>query len=229
MNRPALAPLLALLAAGGCQGGMGIFGRGGEERDALAEANSVSRRYAKPAPEVWEAVTGAMRDLDLTIETSRHDALGGDLTARRANKEKVLVEARSVDLGSTQVRVAVGQGDANLAEIVQHKIGERLGAARSRLAGGSSLEGVYDVTLFKAMNAAQKAAEALNLSVAHRELEESAAQLDVRRADGTPAQFRMERGEKDRTKVTFTVGNARSPEHQGLAERLKAEFERALP
>lgn len=124
--------LLGLVLGAGCRGmfggGEGDFDRNGSA--GLVDANMVERKYRKPAPEVWEAVTRAIRELDLTIQTNKHDALGGEMTARRATGEQIKVTAKSLDAETTQVKVTVGEGDPDLAAIVQQRIGERVAAAR---------------------------------------------------------------------------------------------------
>src|SRR6185295_3836716 len=86
-----------------------------EPSKGKAEANAVVRRYSRTSPEVWEALTSALKPLALRIESDRHDALGGDLTAIRATEDSVKINVKSLDEMSSQVSISVGEGDRNMA------------------------------------------------------------------------------------------------------------------
>lgn len=117
--------MTGLLVFAGCRGdGEGLLGNGS---DSALESNAVSRKYSRPAPEVWQAIADSMTDLELKIEKDKHDALGGELTARRANKDKIVVSAKSLDVNNTQVHIAVAPGDRRLADLVHERIGQKLG------------------------------------------------------------------------------------------------------
>src|SRR4029079_1019257 len=110
--------------------------------ETKVEANSITKRYSRPAPEVMSALTMALTSLDLRIEEDRHDALGGTMTAQRANKEAVKVNVKSIDETSTQVTIGVGEGDRNLADIIHSQTAKNLGSgtAKSSFYGGSRWE-----------------------------------------------------------------------------------------
>jgi len=107
--------------------------RGGPDREKENTADTVERTYARPAEETWGAVLSAARELRLNVESDHHDALGGDLMARRGNKDRdrVHIRVRSVERRSTLVSVTLDPGDRNLAEIIHRRVGERLGMSVS--------------------------------------------------------------------------------------------------
>src|ERR1700687_5605293 len=108
MKKSTLLPSTGLLLLGACS----WFDHSGSK----AEANAVSRRYNRPSTEVWSALTAALQTLELRIDADRHDALGGELTARRATKDSIHVLVKSLDETSAQVSISIGDGDRNLAE-----------------------------------------------------------------------------------------------------------------
>ncbi|HXG60778.1 MAG TPA: DUF3568 family protein [Planctomycetota bacterium] len=243
--RKALFPAL-LLGLTACRG-MGIFGTEAAPRNGEAPANAAVRRYPRSTEDVWSAVAAAMQSLDLRIESDRHDALGGELVARRANDERVSVRARSLDEASTQVTVSVGAGDRNLAEIVQNHIGRHLGGAgvaRTGFFGGSTLERSYDANVAKAVIAAERAAEELGLEITHRDIRDASAEVVARKAGVGPVLVRVETAarngdarrngdraadaERGPVRVTFVAGTRRSEENEALLQDLRTSFERFL-
>jgi hypothetical protein len=173
-----------------------------------------------------------VKDLDLRVENDQHDALGGQMTAQRANKDSVVIEARSVDPATLQVSVAVDPGDRSMAQIVQDKIADRLGArtgvTRTGFDTGSRVEGTYDQKLDACVAAARKAAEVLKLTNPQEEIHDTWAKVESRQTDAIPMTVRMERTPKDQTHVVFTAGTGPADDNRVLAARLKAEFERHL-
>lgn len=248
MNAPkALFPAL-LLGLTACRG-LGIFGTEAAPRDGEAPANAAVRRYPRSTEDVWSAVAAAMQSLDLRIESDRHDALGGELVARRASDERVVVRARSLDEASTQVTVSVGTGDRNLAEIVQNHIGRHLGGAgvaRTGFFGGSTLERSYEANVAKAVIAAERAAEELGLEITHRDIRDASAEVVARKAGVGPVLIRVETAaaarngdarrngdraadaERGPVRVTFVAGTRRSEENETLLQDLRTSFERFL-
>src|SRR5262245_46913973 len=92
------------------------------DRSESPTINTVTKNYAKPAGETWQAVQTVAKELDLKIDTDQHDALGGTLVAMRSNKDEVHIDARSQDAMNTSVSVWAYPGDRNLAQIIQDKI-----------------------------------------------------------------------------------------------------------
>jgi hypothetical protein len=162
-----------------------------EELDA---SNSVEKTYPLGTEEVWRAVENTMGRMELTVESDRHDALGGTLVARRVNNDKIVIQARAVDEHNTSVGVGVGGIDRNMAGMIQGAIGRQLATETSgrEFFGGSTVEAVYDVALSKALLAADRAFECLNLVVTNREVEETRALLLCQKSKTTPVLLRIE-------------------------------------
>src|SRR6185436_3308337 len=167
------------------------------------EANAVTRRYARPAPDVWTAVTSSLQGLDLRIEEDRHDALGGKLKGVRATGDEVIVKVKSIDEQNAQVSVAVEEGDRNMAEIIHSQIAKNLGSgtAKSSFYGGNKVEQTYDASLARCIMAAERACEAVGFSVTNRDIHENWADLMARRAGSSTVLMHLETSqEKDPAK-----------------------------
>lgn len=160
---------------------------GGCATDSKTEANAVNRKYNRPAPEVWNAVTNALQALDLRIEEDRHDALGGELSGLRATGDEVRVRVRSVDESTSQVSISIEEGDRNMAEIIHSQVAKNLGTstAKTSFYGGNRWEQTYDTSLARALLAADRACEAIGFNVTSREVRESSADLMSQRP-GSP-------------------------------------------
>jgi len=217
------------------------------------EANAVVRRYARPAPELWTAVTAALQGLELRIEEDRHDALGGKLRGVRATGDEIIVSVKSIDEQSAQASVAVEKGDRNMAEIIHSQIAKNLGAgsAKTSFYGGNRAEQTYDSSLARCVMAAERACEAVGFSVTNRDIHESWADLMARRAGSATILVHLEttQAEKDKApgapppatngtgvpsdkrekvKVSFIVGTMRSDDNEEVLQRLRQEFDRIL-
>jgi hypothetical protein len=225
--------------------------------ESKAQANAVVRRYNRPAPEVWSAVTSALQSLDLRIDEGRHDALGGQLTGTRATGDAVQVDVKSIDETTAQVSVAVEDGNRNMADIIHSQIGKYLGTstAKTGFYGGNRWEGTYDTSLARAIMAAERAFEAMGFAVSNREIKETSADLMARRPGtqaillhlesgptGQPAAGQPAAGQPPANggarppasekagplKVAIIVGTSRSEDNEEILQRFKTEFERFL-
>jgi hypothetical protein len=239
MNKSTALLSVALLLLGACK-----------STDSKVEANSITKKYARPAPEVMSAITMALTSLDLRIEEDRHDALGGTMTAARANKEPVRVKVESIDETSTSVTVGVGEGDRNLADIIHAQIGKNLGTgtAKTSFFGGSRWEQVYDTSLARCIMAAERACEALNYTVTSRDIHEMIADLMARRGTSTillhfdavpagppvpgqpapPINGGIPSDKRTQVKVSFIVGTSRTEDNEETLGRLRGEFDRLI-
>jgi hypothetical protein len=236
-----------LLMLGACKSG-----------ESKAQANAVMRRYNRPSPEVWAAVTNALQSLDLRIDEGRHDALGGQLTGTRATGDAVLVDVKSVDETTSQVSVSVADGNRNMADIIHSQIGKYLGtgSAKSGFYGGNRWEGTFDTSLSRAMMAAERAFEAIGFTVSNREIKETSADMMARRPGSQSILLRLESGtpagqpaaagqppvapppangnrppsaeKSGPLKVSIIVGTSRSEDNEEILQRFKTEFERFL-
>src|SRR6185436_14560048 len=190
--------------------------------------NTVDRQYAKNTPDTWAAAHSTMKSFGLTIDSDRHDTMGGELKAHRASGDKVLVRVQSLDEKTTDVSVRVEPGIRNLAEMIHERMADKLGIkeAKAVLFGGNTCEGTYPTSLENCVKAAEDAARRLNLTVTNKEIKDGAAIVDAREANSNPVQFNMKRT-GDHTKVTFIAGREKTDVTRDLANRMKAEFEAA--
>jgi|SRR5579862_925146 len=188
--------------------------------------NTVDRQYVKSASETWDAATAVVKGYEFKLESDQHDAMGGELHARRANGEKVVVRVRSLDERNSNVSVRVDPGNRNMAEMIHEKIADKVGLkeAKSAFFGGNSCEGTYPNTLDSCVKAAEEAAKRLKLTVTNREIKDGAAIVDAREANSTPVQFKMKKVDEG-TRVTFIAGREKTEATRDLANRMKAEFE----
>ena len=198
-------------------------------RDDQGQANMSGRVYAMDVERVWQSLQAVVKDLDLKTEKADHDALGGQMTVRRATGEPVFLRVRSVNPQSTAVDIAVDTGDRNMAQLIQDRIGDKLGAnAPGAATVGSAVEGTYENPLNECAAAAESALKALNLPVVAQERHDIWVGLRSKHLDTIPVSVKMTRTAKDQTNVAFTVGTSPSDDNQILAARLKKEFEAAL-
>src|SRR4051812_32135379 len=87
---------------------------------------SVDRRYTNSPDEISRAVTEALNELNIAVLSDSHDALGGEIQAKRANasEDTVTVWYQSADARNTQVSVGVGKGDRQIGQLIQDQIAQ---------------------------------------------------------------------------------------------------------
>src|SRR5688500_17430377 len=93
---PAAAAALALLASCKTSG----------FKDDPRAGSAVGRTYSTDVGRTWQALEATVKEFDLDIDKSEHDALGGQMTIRRATGESVYARVRSVSPTSTMVDIA---------------------------------------------------------------------------------------------------------------------------
>ena len=184
-----MAALALALAA--CSGGDRTSAA--KQSDLGTGLNTVDRQYGKSASDTWDAAASAVKSSGLKIESDRHDGMGGEIEARRANGEQVFVRVRSLDEKNSDVSVRVEPGNRNMAEMLHERIADKLGIkeAKSAFFGGNSCEGTYSNTLDSSVRAAEDASRRLNLTVTNREIKDGTAIVDAREVNSNPAQFKM--------------------------------------
>jgi hypothetical protein len=194
--------------------------------------NTVERQYGKPADTVWDATVAAAKSYDLRIDSDRHDDLGGELLARRADGHRVSAKVSALDKNSSRVSVRVEPGNRDLAQMLHERIADKLGMgeAKSAFLGGNSVDGTYACDFSSALAAAERSAKALNYTITHQEGHDTWAQVDARAQDSTPVRFKMTRtnDRTDSTRVTFIAGNGKTDSSQTLISQMKAEFDRQI-
>ena len=212
--------LLALLAIGGCH-----------TSDLGTGLSTVTHRYPLSVEETWRTAKRSAQELELTLASDRHDALGGEFVALRATGEKVKVLLKAEDSRTTEVAVNVAPGDLDLATLFfQERMAGQAGLGKARMAifDGESLEGVYVITLTECMDVARLAYRDLKVTVTHQESHSNWAAVDGRTADSTPVRVKSETITEMRTKVLFTVGTRKSDDNKALVRALKEDFEERL-
>jgi hypothetical protein len=200
-----------------------------QANDLGTGANTVDREFSRPAEDVWKASVKGAEAMNLRISCETHDDLGGEIMAARANGHEVRISIKSLSEKTTQVSVRVEPGDHALAKMVQERIAEKLGlgAARTGLFGGNSLEGTYDTQLILSMLAARRALRAVDVTLTGDETHGEWATIDGRRPNSTPVRIRMEAVDPAKVRVTFTAGNEKSEDNKAFARRMKEEYEAA--
>jgi hypothetical protein len=191
--------------------------------------NTVERRYGKPLDTVWDAAVAAVKSLDLRIDTDRHDDLGGELVARRADGHRISIALSAGDKTSTRAAIRVEPGNRELAELVHERLADKLGMGEAKAAflGGNTVDAVYPLDFPRALATADRSARTLKFIVIGQETKDDAAHLDARTADSTPVRFQMTAGTgAGSTKVTFIAGNGKTDSSKTLIAQMKAEFDR---
>src|SRR5258706_6255318 len=131
----ALAGILTLLAACAHEGKSPS-----SKRDWGSGLNTVERKYARPAADTFDAAVAALKSYDLTIDRDRHDEMGGELEARRADGHKAIIQVSALDKKSSRASVRIEPGDSHLAQMIHEKMADKLGmgGAKPALLGGNT-------------------------------------------------------------------------------------------
>jgi hypothetical protein len=228
--KTSVASLAVALLLAACSSG-GPDGTPGTSSDKATSAPPVERQYGKPADKVFDAALAAIKSFDLKVDVDRHDDLGGEIIARRADGRRVTANVASVDKDTSKVAVRADKTTPDVAAQIHERIAEKLGLGEAKAAffGGNTLEGTYDTTFDRGLAAAERACKALGFVVTNRETHDAWAQLDARTANSTPVRFRMEPRDNHgaaSTFVKFIAGKGKTDDSKSLASRMKAEFDR---
>ena len=204
----------------------------GTTSDRGGPVEPIERQYGKPTDQVWDATLSAMKSMDLKIDVDRHDDLGGEIIARRADGRRVTANLSSIEKTRTKVAIRADRTSPEAAAQLHERIAEKLGMgeAKSALFGGNTLDGTYSTDFAGALGAAERACRKLGFIVTGREAHDTWAHLDARTVDSTPLRFRMDRRD-DRsapTGVKFIAGRGTTDDSKSLVSRMKSEFESEL-
>ncbi len=120
-----LLVLLGVWVVAGCSSAV-VTPEGTEASYSWVEGALVSV-LAAPMPEVVNATTATLDDLELVAVDSTVDRLKGRITARMAVGTKVAINLEAVDFESTSIRIKVGTfGDRSVALQILRNIERRL-------------------------------------------------------------------------------------------------------
>src|SRR5438045_4394991 len=75
---------------------------GGTSAEKDAALTPVERKYGMPANKVFDATLSAFKSMELRIDVDRHDDLGGEIIARRADGRRVTANLASLSKTTTQ-------------------------------------------------------------------------------------------------------------------------------
>ena len=212
--------LVLLVVAAGC--------RNGTSTDYGTGLNTVDRKYAKSADEVWNAAVDSAKSSGFAIGTQNHDALGGEVVAQRGTGEKVTIKVRSLAKTSTEASVRVEPGDRALANQLHEMMAKKLGMSEATGGpfGGVSLDATYDITMKRSMGVSDRVFQGLKVTETARTMGEKDSEIKGRTDDSTPVRISMTRIEDQKTRVTFYAGSSKSDAHRTLAESMKRDFDR---
>jgi hypothetical protein len=223
----ALAGILALLAACSSEGSSPS-----KKSDWGTGLNTIERKYQKPAPDTHDAALAAVKSFDLTIESDRHDEMGGEIVGHRADGHKVIVEISAIDKSNSRAAVRVEPGDARLAQMVHERMADKLGlgTATPALLGGNTDNFPYDAELGSGVDAAERAVRALGWTVTGKEVRSDWARIDARDENSNPVQFKVERVNDTAfpLKVTFTAGKGMTEDSKAMIAQMHDEFDRQI-
>lgn len=89
--------------------------------------NTVDREYKNTVKEAHDAALTTLKNENLQIESDKADSLGANIVAKRgASDDKVLVDVKGMEKGTTRVSVRVQPGDKHQAGLIQDKIADKL-------------------------------------------------------------------------------------------------------
>jgi hypothetical protein len=94
--------------------------------------NTVEKTYDVTPTRLFEVVTSSLQSYGLTVDTDKHDDLGGEIVAHRADGSKVTAKVTARDEASSEISIRVAPGNKNLAEMIHARIAEKVGTLETR-------------------------------------------------------------------------------------------------
>ncbi len=83
--------------------------------------------YKAPYIDTWNATNKAFKDLQLTVESAKHDLTEGKVVAKRADGKRVVAVLKYVSAKETEARIRVGTlGDKKASGTVAEQIRKNL-------------------------------------------------------------------------------------------------------
>jgi hypothetical protein len=120
--------LLAAPHIAGCAAALLAGAAGGAAVGTAAYVNGEhSQVYNANADRTWQATMAALKDMNIRVDKSNKDGLGGTIEGERADGTNVTVKQEPAENGNTQVKIRVGTfGDQAASEAIQQRIAARL-------------------------------------------------------------------------------------------------------
>lgn len=125
-----LGCLLAACVLSGCAAAViaGAVGGAGVGTAAYVEGEH-SQDHNATLDRTWVATLGALKQMDLHVDQSNKDALGGSIEAKRVDGTDVKIKEEPIKGTTTRVRIRIGMfGDQQGSEAIQKQIDANLGA-----------------------------------------------------------------------------------------------------
>ena len=115
--------LLLVPFLGGCWLGLVAVGAGAAVGTVTYVQGEHSQVHAGSFERVWSATTTALRQLQIQIDRTTKDGLGGEIEAHRTDKTVVTVKLEPSGENATIVRIRIGTfGDQADSEMIQGRI-----------------------------------------------------------------------------------------------------------
>jgi uncharacterized protein DUF3568 len=122
--------LVAMCVLSGCAAAVlaGAAGGAGVGTAAYIEGED-SRVHSANLDQTWTATLDALNQMNIRVEKSDKDALGGTVEAKRADGTDVKIKEEPAEGNTTRVKIRIGVfGDQDGSEAIQDKIRGILGA-----------------------------------------------------------------------------------------------------
>ena len=87
--------------------------------------NAVEREYPVTAAAMADVVRSTLASFDLTLKDDHHDALGGDLSATRADGHTVHARITAAGQERSRVSIRVAPGNRDLAELIHQRLAQK--------------------------------------------------------------------------------------------------------
>ncbi|HSB68664.1 MAG TPA: DUF3568 family protein [Candidatus Methylomirabilis sp.] len=121
---------LAACVLSGCAAAVlaGAAGGAGVGTAAYIEGED-SRVHSASLDQTWTATLDALKQMNIRVDKSDKDALGGIVEAKRADGTDVKIKEEPADGNTTRVKIRIGVfGDQNASEAIQDTIARILRA-----------------------------------------------------------------------------------------------------
>lgn len=122
--------LLAAWLLSGCAAAVlaGMAGGAGVGAAMYVEGEH-SQVHKAALDRTWAATLEALKQMNLRVDRSNKDALGGTIEAKRADGTDVKIKEEPAERSTTRVRIRIGTfGDQQGSEAIQTQIDKNLGA-----------------------------------------------------------------------------------------------------